>query len=128
VLGDTIKMLAVAQAVEQGSGGEKRIKFSAPSSEPSISMPGLPDDVLLTNLYTMGALKYDAFIGFMSKKHSIPIDAFEETPALSVKEAAGVDEEPSGTAEAAGGLKASKSSNAPKSKPKAKSSSSKSSK
>jgi hypothetical protein len=51
---------------------------------------------VLTRLYYMGALKYDAYIAYISTKHAIPKECFEKKPVLDLKQLNGIQEpEPS---------------------------------
>lgn len=56
----------------------------------TVSFPGQPDDAILTRLFTSGCMKYDYYISYLSTKHAIPIEAFETTPKMTVKEMNGI--------------------------------------
>ena len=51
-----------------------------------ITMPGLPPEETVRELYTMGILKFDAYKRFLHDKHAIPLEDFNEEPEISVKD------------------------------------------
>jgi len=59
-----------------------------------VSLPSVPEDNTLHALYSMGILKHESFINYISSKHSIPIEAFESKPVLTVQERNGIVEKP----------------------------------
>jgi hypothetical protein len=61
----------------------------AESTEVQIMLPSLPDENKLVEWFKAGWYKYDSLIEALATKHCIPIDAFENKPALSVAELAG---------------------------------------
>jgi hypothetical protein len=86
-----------------------------PKADVLIRMNNLPEDALLDNLYKMGALKYEAYTRYMGEKHGIPQEDFNEECELSLKDANGIKEEPTGGAAAAGSSSAKpKSKSSPK--------------
>lgn len=60
----------------------------------NVALPGQPDEDVLYRMYTDGMLKYDAFVNYISSKHSIPMDAFELNPKLDLKELRGITDPP----------------------------------
>jgi hypothetical protein len=58
----------------------------------SVTLPGMPEESVLTRLFMGGILKYEAFVNYISSKHSIPVDAFETKPTLTLKEVNGIVE------------------------------------
>lgn len=60
----------------------------------TITIPGHPSDSVIKELYMMGLLKHSYFKEIMSSKHSIPIDAFNEKPELTIPEMNGIVEKP----------------------------------
>jgi hypothetical protein len=60
----------------------------------TVSLPGQPEENVLYKLYTDGVLKYEAFVNYVSAKHSIPLDAFETTPKLDLKLLRGIEPPP----------------------------------
>jgi len=56
----------------------------------------MPDEAKLIGYYTAGFLKYETLTRFLSSKHGIAPDGFNEKPELTVAEANGhfVDPEP----------------------------------
>lgn len=59
----------------------------------SVALPGQPNEQALNRLYLEGVLRYDAYVNYISCKHSIPMDAFETKPKMDLKELNGVKEE-----------------------------------
>ena len=59
----------------------------------SIIMSGLPSEDMLTQLYTIGALKYDSFVKYTSSKYFIPIEDFNTECAVSLDDLNGVKKE-----------------------------------
>jgi hypothetical protein len=57
-----------------------------------VSFPGQPEDDVLNQFYQCGMLTYEAYINYMSTKHSIPIENFHKTPQLDLKELNGIQE------------------------------------
>jgi hypothetical protein len=64
------------------------------SVDVDVSLPGQPDENLLHQLFQSGILKYEAYVNYMSSKHSIPMDAFEAKPKLTIQELNGSFEKP----------------------------------
>jgi hypothetical protein len=62
--------------------------------EVEVTLPGLPEDNILYQLYTDGMMKYEAFINYVSSKHSIPTEAFEKKPTITLKELRGIEPKP----------------------------------
>ncbi len=58
------------------------------------SIPGIPSDEILTNLYIMGVLKYEYYIHAQSVRYGIDINEFNKVPELNLKELNGIKEEP----------------------------------
>jgi hypothetical protein len=52
----------------------------------TITMPGIPPESILKELYLEGTLKYEAYRQYMSANYSIPIEHLEATPKLSIKD------------------------------------------
>jgi hypothetical protein len=48
-----------------------------------VSIPGRPSEVVYTQLYREGTLKWEHYKRYQAGMHSIPLDAFEEKPGLS---------------------------------------------
>lgn len=59
--------------------------------EVKVSLPGQPSEEVLHRLYTEGMLKYDSYVNYVSSKHCIPIECFEDKPKISLKELNGID-------------------------------------
>jgi hypothetical protein len=62
---------------------------AAASAEVVVEMPSMPDEGKLIDYYTAGFLKYEALKNYLSSKHGIAIDSFNEKPELTVEEANG---------------------------------------
>jgi hypothetical protein len=62
--------------------------------EVTCSMPGQPEEETLHRLYMEGFLKYDAYLQYISCKHSIPLSMFETKPALDLKDLHGIQDPP----------------------------------
>lgn len=58
-----------------------------------ISLPGIPDDDTLFQMYTIGILKYDALVEYLSSRHGMPISKFNTKAELSILELNGMQEE-----------------------------------
>jgi len=69
---------------------------AAESAEVIVEMPSMPDEAKLLGYYTAGFLKYEALKNYLSSKHGIAPDSFNEKPELTVEEANGhfVDPQP----------------------------------
>jgi len=62
---------------------------AADSAEVVVEMPSMPDEAKLIQYYTSGFLKYTALTAYLSSKHGIAPDSFNEKPELTVEEANG---------------------------------------
>jgi len=58
-----------------------------------ITLPGIPDDQILNDLFVMGVLRYDALISYLSARYAIPMDSFNVKPELSALELNGMQEQ-----------------------------------
>jgi hypothetical protein len=103
---------------------DKDLEFTT-STDVKIILVGMPEDVVLDNLFKCGALKYESYCRFMSQKHFIPIDDFNEECELSLKDINGVKELPEGEGENGESAASSSSSSSSASSSKSSSSSSK---
>lgn len=56
----------------------------------SIIMSGLPQDDVVSQMYMVGALKYEAYVKFMAAKHSIPLEDFNQTALVSLDDLNGI--------------------------------------
>lgn len=71
-------------------------------SDVVIQMAGMPEDASVDALFTMGALKYEAFIKFKSDRHGIPLEYFNEECELSLQDINGVKDNEEGGSEGGG--------------------------
>jgi hypothetical protein len=66
-----------------------------------IELPGIPNDDHMRTLYLEGSLKYEYYRMFMARKLCMPLEAFETTPKISLKDLNGIKPEPIAAATAA---------------------------
>jgi hypothetical protein len=88
-----------------------------------ITMPGIPPENVLQELYQQGILKYDAYKKYISSNYSIPLEHLEAKAKLSVLDLLNGGKEklkPKPTAGAGAKKRKSTASSKPKAKPKAK--------
>jgi hypothetical protein len=73
-------------------------KTEIPDTGINIIMTGLPLDEVVKELYIMGALRYEAFVKYMSSKHAIPEEDFNSSCEMSLDDLNGIKPEPAGPA------------------------------
>jgi hypothetical protein len=56
----------------------------------TVEILSLPNEERLEQMYIGGYLKYAAFVSYLSARHGIPIDHFNEKPEITVPEANGI--------------------------------------
>jgi len=61
------------------SGQMQKQTTKASTTNIEIMMPGMPNSDVITTLYTMGALKWEAFVQYQSAGHNIPVHLFNTT-------------------------------------------------
>ena len=69
-------------------------KGAAKALEVTVEIPSIPAEDRLIQYYKDGFLKYEPLVSYLSTRHGIPIEHFEEKPQLDIKELNGEFEKP----------------------------------
>ena len=56
----------------------------------SWQLPGVPPPTVVSELWREGSLRREAYLNFLSHLYGLPLNAFEATPKLTLKELAGI--------------------------------------
>ena len=80
-------MHALAEMKKGEKPDKKKIKQDI---DVVITLPGLPDDATLENLYKIGVLTYEAYIGYLEAKHGVPKKYFYNKAQLDLLEVNGI--------------------------------------